>query len=170
MSKKSARKARERQQPTGVDRTPTTANAGAKVAGRGDDFSPLQRPQISEAAKGQAEEAKVEQPAEATEVLETLSREEQIEALPSLRAVTGAKGDVEQYTSILLWALRSTASRRRMLSSTSALVPYQCFRQLSATPKTQNTGRKRKQQNTKTQNTDQRLRQKHKNTVFSLVF
>ena len=63
MSKKSARKARERQQPTGVDRTPTTANAGAKVAGRGDDFSPLQRPQISEAAKGQAEEAKVEQEA-----------------------------------------------------------------------------------------------------------
>ena len=53
----------------------------------------------------------MEQPAEATEVLETLSREEQIEALPSLRAVTGAKGDVEQYTSILLWALRSTPSK-----------------------------------------------------------
>ena len=48
--------------------------------------------------------------------------------------------------------------------------PYQCFRQLSATPKTQNTGRRRKHQNTKTQNTDQRVRQKHKNTVFSLVF
>ena len=35
MSKKSARKARQRQQPAGMDRTPTTDNAGAKVAGRG---------------------------------------------------------------------------------------------------------------------------------------
>jgi hypothetical protein len=51
------------------------------------------------------------------------------------------------------------------------LVSYQCFRQLSATPKTQNTGRRRKHQNTKTQNTDQRVRQKHKNTcVFASVF
>ena len=46
--------------------------------------------------------------------------------------------------------------------------PYLCFRRLSATPKTQNTGRRRKQQNTKTQNTDQRLRQKtQKHCVFA---
>ena len=83
-SKKAARKARERQQPAGMDRTPTTDNAGAKVAGRGDDFSPVQQPQISEAAKGQAEEVEVVQPAAATEVLETLSREEQIEALKNI--------------------------------------------------------------------------------------
>ena len=60
--------------------------------------------------------------------------------------------------------LRAEKSRR---PNTRGFGPYLCFRRLSATPKTQNTGRRRKQQNTKTQNTDQTLREKHKNTVFS---
>ena len=110
MSKKSARKARERQQPAGVGRTPTTGNAGAKVAGRGDDFSPVQQPQISEAAKGPAAEEAAVQASEVAK-LEPLSREEEIGELPTFRDVTGVKGSVENFRDILLWALKSTCAK-----------------------------------------------------------
>ena len=52
MSKKSARKARERHQARDATSTPTTGQAVSKTAPRGDDFTPVQKPQISERCKG----------------------------------------------------------------------------------------------------------------------
>ena len=53
MSKKSARAARERQLARTNDTTPGDTGRGtSKTASRADNFSPVQAPQITEAARG----------------------------------------------------------------------------------------------------------------------
>ena len=81
MGKKSARRAREAKQARDMASTPATDKDQSKTASRGDDFSPLQRPQISEAARGEAKEGGHEVVGEEEKAPPT--RAELIEALES---------------------------------------------------------------------------------------
>ena len=117
MGKKSARRAREAKQARGMASTPATDKDQSKTASRGDDFSPLQRPQISEAARGEAKEGGHEVVGEEEKAPPT--RAELIEALPELRAITEAK-DVDDLVDILLVPLRSGVARHAAFDECTA--------------------------------------------------
>ena len=107
MSKKSARKARERHQARDATSTPTTGQAVSKTAPRGDDFTPVQQPQISEAAKGPkgkevAKEEAIEGP---------VTRADELWALPELGEFTKAKA-VDDFAPLLLAAKRSGVAKK----------------------------------------------------------
>ena len=107
MSKKSARKARERHQARDATSTPTTGQAASKTAPRGDDFTPVQQPQISEAAKG----SKAKEEAQEAELDVPATRADELWALPELGSITEAK-TVDDFAPLLLVAKRSGEAKK----------------------------------------------------------
>lgn len=111
-SKKGKHGAAMRTQTHAATTTPRTDMAKSKSAPLDDNVTPVKPPQISDAAKGSGQEDAVTPGATAEDgEAEPPTREEELAALPSLRAVTGVESDVENFKDILLWALKSSIAK-----------------------------------------------------------
>ena len=116
MSKKSARKARERHQARDATSTPTTGQAVSKTAPRGDDFTPVHA-SSSHKSRMLAKGPKGKEVAKEEALEGPVTRADELWTLPELGEFTKAKA-VDDYAPLLL--ARGEAIRRPPRRSTSA--------------------------------------------------